>query len=259
MTKITSSSTVKSGNGSPTALPIALVTGGSKRIGAEIIRTLHPEYNIVLHYLNSSAEAKVLQQELNQKRNNSCQIIQANLDIHQEVLNLAEQAQQCWGGINVLINNASQFSPTPIGKVSETDWDTLMGSNMKAPFFLSQALADELKNNNGSIINIVDIYSERPLREHTVYSMAKAGLKMMTESLAKELGPNVRVNAIAPGPILWPEISKGPDQENIIQSTALKRQGSPEDIAKIVLFLLQGGSYITGEMIRVDGGRHLTW
>ena len=240
-------------------VPVALVTGGSKRIGAEIIRTLHPEYNIVLHYHHSSDEAKALQQELNQKRNNSCRIIQANLDTHLKVLNLAEQAQQCWGKINALINNASQFFPSPIGKVSEVDWDTLMGSNMKAPFFLSQALAEELKKNQGNIINIVDIYAERPLREHTVYSMAKAGLKMMTESLAKELGPNVRVNAIAPGPILWPESTDNSSQEKIIQGTALKRQGSPADIAKTVRFLLQEGNYITGEMIRVDGGRHLSW
>ena len=259
MTEIYSSATIKPNNDHFSALPVALVTGGSKRIGADIIRTLHPEYNIVLHYLNSSAEAKVLQQALNQKRDNSCQIIQANLDIHQEVLNLAKQAQQLWGGINVLINNASQFFPTPIGNVSETDWDALMSSNMKAPFFLSQALAGELKKNNGNIINIVDIYSERPLREHSIYSMAKAGLKMMTESLAKELGPHVRVNAIAPGPILWPETSNEPAHDKIIQSTALKRQGSPKDIARTVQFLLQENVYITGEMIRVDGGRHLTW
>ncbi len=239
--------------------PVLLITGGSKRIGAEIIRTLHPSFNIVLHYRHSSTEAQILQQQLNQQRNNSCKIIQANLDHHQEVLKLAEQAKQCWGKINTLINNASQFFPSPIGQVSETDWDALMSSNLKAPFFLSQALAEELKKNQGNIINIADIYAERPLREHTVYAMAKAGLKMMTESLAKELGPQVRVNAIAPGPILWPESKAGPDQEKIIQSTALKRQGSPADVAKTTLFLLQDGGYITGEMIRVDGGRHLTW
>lgn len=239
--------------------PVLLISGGSKRIGAEIIRTLHPGYNIVLHYRASSAEAKNLQQELNQQRNNSCQIIQADLDKHHEVLKLAEQALSCWGKINTLINNASQFFPSPIGKVSEVDWDALMGSNMKAPFFLSQALAEELKLNQGNIINIIDIYAERPLREHTVYSMAKAGLKIMTESLAKELGPQVRVNAVAPGPILWPETTDESTQENIIQSTALKRQGSPGDIARAVKFLLEDGAYITGEMIRVDGGRHLTW
>ncbi len=239
--------------------PVLLITGGSKRIGADIVRALHPAYNIVLHYRNSVAEAKALSQILNQSRNNSCQIIQANLNNHQEVLNLAETAKQCWGKINALINNASEFFPTPIGKVTESNWDALLGSNMKAPFFLSQALADELKRNQGNIINIVDIYAERPLREHTVYSMAKAGLKMMTESLAKELGPNVRVNAIAPGPILWSDTPSGPDQEKIIQSTALKRQGTPDAIAKAVEFLLQDANYTTGEMIRIDGGRHLSW
>lgn len=239
--------------------PVVLVTGGSKRIGAEIIRTLHPHFNIVLHYRYSFSDADSLCKQLNQRRENSCQLIQANLDAHQDVLNLAEQAQQCWGKINALINNASQFYPSPIGKVTESDWDTLLSSNMKAPFFLAQALAAELKNNQGSIINIADIYGERPLREHTVYSMAKAGLIMMTKSLAKEFGPEVRVNAIAPGPILWPESPADANHEKIIQSTALQRQGSPSDIAKTVLFLLQDANYISGEIIRVDGGRHLSW
>ena len=165
-----------------------------------------------------------------------------------------------WGSLDLLVNNASVFYPTPIGKVSEADWDELMGSNLKAPLFLSQAAAPYLKHSHGVIINMLDIHARRPLREHTLYSTAKAGLAMLTLSLARELGPEVRVNGVAPGPILWPE--QGLDEKSkraILDNTALKRSGSPDDIANAIVYLVRDADYVTGQIIAVDGGRSIGW
>jgi len=237
----------------------ALITGAAARIGAEISRTLHAAgMNIVIHYRSSSASASALADKLNAQRPNSAAIIQADLLNTATLDKLVESAASIWGGLDVLINNASSFYPTPVGKITEAHWDDLMGSNLKAPVFLSQAATPYLKNTHGCIINIVDIHGFRPMKEHPVYCAAKAGLAMITQSLAKELGPEIRVNGVAPGAIMWPSTELDPQvQESILERTALKRQGCPQDIAKAVKFLIMDGEYITGQVIPVDGGRSL--
>ena len=234
-----------------------LITGAARRVGAEVARHLHAAgMDIVIHYRNSRAEAEALAESLNAVRADSAGLVSGDLLDIPSLPRLAEAARQVFGTIDVLINNASTFYPTPVGGITEKHWDDLLGSNLKAPLFLSQAMAPELKARRGCIVNIVDIHAIRPLKGYPVYSVAKAGLWMLTQSLARELGPDVRVNGIAPGAILWPEAEENstPHQE-MIERTALKREGSPEAIARTALFLIRDADYITGQIIPVDGGR----
>lgn len=238
----------------------ALITGAAKRLGAATARALHAEgMNLLLHYNKSEAEAQALATELNRARPDSAAIAQADLANTQGLESLVKAALQ-WNGLDVLINNASSFRPTPIGQIGEDDWDDLMGSNLKAPLFLAQAAAPHLKKNQGCIVNMIDIHAYRPLREHTVYCAAKAGLVMLTLSLAKELGPEVRVNGVAPGPVLWPEAPMdAATKKSILEATALKRKGSPEDISGAILYLVRDAEYVTGQILAVDGGRSIGW
>jgi pteridine reductase len=236
-----------------------LITGAAKRIGAACARLLHSEgCNVFLHYRSSAAEAQQLCDELNQLRPGSAKIMQADLLNMPELEAVAREASVAWGGVDVLVNNASSFYPTVMSEVSERQWDELLGSNLKAPFFLSQALAKTLAGNKGCIVNIVDIHAERGLSGYPVYSIAKAGLAAMTKVLAKELGSAVRVNGVAPGAILWPDndLSEATKRE-ILQRVMLKRSGEPGDVAKAVLFLIKDADYITGQILTVDGGRTL--
>ena len=237
---------------------VVLITGAAHRIGATTAKLLHQnDMNIVLHYRGSREQAQALQKELNDVRENSVILIQADLHITNGLHALIEESIKAWGRLDVLINNASSFYPTKIGKATEEHWEDLIGSNLKAPFFLSQAAAPHLKKTNGCIINIVDIHAERPLKTYPIYSMAKAGLVMMTKSLAGELGPEIRVNAVAPGAILWPENLDDVAKQRIISRTFLKRQGNPNDISKTILYLISDADYVTGQIITVDGGRSL--
>jgi len=237
---------------------VVLITGAAHRIGATTARMLHAEgMNILLHYRHSRDAAETLQTELNDIRPDSVKLLQADLHDTQSLPGLIEEAVNAWGRLDVLINNASSFYPTPIGGVTEAQWDDLIGSNLKAPLFLSQAAAPYLRQHQGCIVSIVDIHAERPLKEFPVYSMAKAGLVMLTKSLACELGPEVRVNAVAPGAILWPENLGEAEKEKIISRTFLKRQGAPEDIAKAILYLVRDAGYVSGQVLTVDGGRSL--
>ena len=238
----------------------ALITGSARRIGATLAHTLHHAgMNIVLHYHSSASEASKLCDQLNRLRTDSAVKVTANLLHFNSLQSLVSRAQQFWNRLDVLINNASSFYPTTIGKITEQHWDELMGTNLKAPLFLSQAAAPHLKENHGCIINIVDIHAERPLKNYPLYCAAKAGLVMLTKAIARELAPEVRSNGIAPGAILWPERADySPTHQEIIQRTALRRQGSPEDIARTALFLIRDADYITGQIIVVDGGRTLS-
>lgn len=241
---------------------VALITGAAKRIGAEIARHLHAaNFNLVIHYHQSEPEALSLIDELNSQRPGSAITIKADLNNQAQLINLATQACEQWQGISVLINNASSFYPTPFGKASEADWDDLIGSNLKAPYFLAQALAPALTASAGCIINIADIYADRPLRNHTIYSIAKAGNLMLTKSLAQELAPRVRVNGIAPGAILWPEQEdklSDEDKEKLLNKIPLQQRGQAQDIAKAIIFLVKDAPYITGHVLTLDGGRSLT-
>ncbi|MCX7084910.1 MAG: pteridine reductase [Methylococcales bacterium] len=238
-----------------------LITGAAKRIGASCARLLHSRgCNIILHYRSSIDDALLLCAELNQIRPNSALAIQANLLVSAELNQLAVKASEAWGGVDVLVNNASTFYPTAISEVTESQWDDLLGSNLKAPFFLAKALSAELLRNHGCIVNIVDIHAERGLKDHSVYSIAKAGLVTMTKVLAKELGPNVRVNAVAPGAIIWPETALSEsEKDSILQRIVLNRQGDATDIAKTVRFLIEDAGYMTGQVLTVDGGRTLNY
>ena len=236
-----------------------LITGAAKRIGAACARLLHEEgCNIILHYRSSQQEALDLCEELNTIRPDSARALQADLLSMKAIKELAEQARLVWGGIDVLVNNASTFYPTDFSEVTEAHWDELLDGNLKAPFFLAQALLPELKAHQGCIVNIADIHAERGLKAYPVYSIAKAGLVAMTRILAKELGPEVRVNAVSPGAILWPEndLSESVKLE-IVERVALKRSGEPQDIARAVKFLIWEADYITGQVIAIDGGRTL--
>lgn len=238
----------------------ALVTGAARRVGAVIAEQLHAAgMNLVLHYRRSEEEVTALCTALNSKRRDSATLAQTDLADVDGFDSLIKAALQ-WGSLDLLVNNAAVFTPTPIGSVTEVEWDDILNTNLKAPFFLSQAAAPYLRRNHGSIVNIVDIYGQRPLREHTVYSVSKAGLDMLTRSLARELGPDIRVNGIAPGAILWPERGiDGRTKKAILDRTALKRVGSPEDIAQAVLYLAREATYITGQILTVDGGRNISW
>jgi len=236
---------------------VVLITGGVKRVGAVVARYLHEQgMNLVLHYRHSEKAAHALQAELQEKRPNSVILLQADL-LHTAKLNsMVHEVIEQYERLDVLINNASSFYPTPVGDATEKEWDDLIGSNLKAPFFLSQAAAPHLAKHSGCIINMADIHAERPLSEHPIYCSAKAGLVMLTKSLAKDLGPQVRVNAIAPGAILWPEQGLNDiAKQRLISKIPLKRHGNPMDIAKTMLFLIRDGQYINGQVIAVDGGR----
>jgi pteridine reductase len=240
--------------------PVVLVTGAARRIGAQIARTLHGAgYDIALHYRSSADEAKALRAELESVRANSVLLAPAELADIAQLPALVQGVLERFGRLDGLVNNASAFHATPLGAITEADWDTLFASNAKAPLFLSQAAAPHLRECEGAIVNIVDIYADRPLAQHTVYVMAKAALGAMTASLARELAPAVRVNGVAPGAILWPEEGKAyADQAALIEGTPLRRLGSPEDIGGAVLYLLRDAHYVTGEILRVDGGRWLS-
>lgn len=238
---------------------VALITGAARRIGAVIARALHRQgMRVALHYRSSEAEADALARELNHARLHSAALIRADLRRVEELPAMIDQTVSAWGRLDTLVNNASAFFPTPVGSITMAQWDTLIDSNLKGPLFLSQAAAPALMENDGCIVNITDIHAERPLKGYCVYSIAKAGLVMLTRSLARELGPRVRVNAVAPGAILWPEHELDEaGRREIVARTALKRQGTPEDIARAVLFLVRDGVYVTGQTIAVDGGRSL--
>ena len=246
---------------------VALVTGAAKRIGAEIARQLHASgFNLVIHYNHSMVAANKLIEELNSARKNSAVGAKADLNDHSQVIQLARQSTAHWQRLDLLVNNASSFFPTPLNNATEQDWDNLINSNLKAPFFLSQLLAESLKKNRGCIINIADIYAQRPLKNHSIYSIAKAGNVMITKSLAQELAPDVRVNGIAPGAILWPDdyYKKSEDQlsdenkEKMLAQIPLQQRGQVQDIARTILFLAKDAPYITGQIIAVDGGRSIT-
>ena len=237
----------------------ALITGGAKRVGAVTTQTLHQAgYNVIIHCRLSRQAADELATQLNSKRADSARVIQGDLNIDTIYDRLIEEAYQCWDRLDVLVNNASSFYPTPVGSITLDDWNNLVNSNMKAPLFLAQAAAPYLRQAQGNIINMVDVHAQRPMKEHPVYCAAKAGLAMLTMSLAKELGPEVRVNGVAPGAILWPENDMPEHTKNLIlERTSLKRPGEPIDIAKTILFLVRDGDYITGQIIAVDGGRSI--
>jgi len=239
---------------------VVLITGGAKRVGAATCRRLHSAgANIMLHYRVSAGEARLLQAELNHQRKDSVALIQADLLDTAKLPAMVEQTVQSFGRLDALVNNASSFFQTPVGEITTAAWEDLIGTNLRAPLFLSQAAAPALKKSLGAIVNITDIHAERPLKNYVVYSVAKAGLVGLTRSLARELAPEVRVNAVAPGPILWPDDETFDElsRQRIISHTPLKREGTPEDIAKAVHFLLAEATYVTGETINVDGGRHV--
>jgi pteridine reductase len=236
-----------------------LITGGARRVGAAVVRALHAAgANLVVHYRSSQEDAIALARELNERRSGSVVVQAADLLEPTTPQDLVARALAAFGRLDVLINNASSFYATPVGTITSADWDDLMGSNLKAPLFLSQAAAPSLRERGGLIVNLVDIHGLRPLKGHPVYCAAKAGLAMLTRSLARELGPAIRVNGIAPGPVLWPEGNLDETlKQEIIEKTALKRYGTPEDIARTVLFLAKDAPYITGQIIAVDGGRSI--
>ena len=240
----------------------ALVTGGAKRVGAAICRRLHGQgANLMLHHRASVVEARALQKELNAQRKDSVALIQSDLLNNASLPDLVKTTLKQFGRLDILVNNASSFFATAIGEITEKTWDDLVGTNLKAPLFLSQAAAGELRKRHGCIVNIVDIHAEFPMKNYVVYTVAKGGLLALTRSLARELGPEVRVNGVAPGTILWPEDDAWSDElsrQRIVNQTALKRAGEPDDIAKAVEFLVSAAPYVTGQVIAVDGGRSIT-
>jgi pteridine reductase len=239
--------------------PVALVTGAAKRVGAVIARTLHAAgYDVALHCRHSRAERDALMAELESHRARSTLGLQADLADSTQLPGLIEQTVGRFGRLDALVNNASAFYPTPLGEISARQCDELFAINARAPLLLAQAAAAHLKSAHGAIVNIVDIYAQRPLPEHAAYCMSKAALAMATLALAQELGPEVRVNGVAPGAVLWPESGKEyADREAIVARTPLQRAGTPEDIAGAVLWLLRDAPFVTGEIVRVDGGRTL--
>ena len=239
--------------------PVALITGCAKRIGAATARHLHAAgYDVALHYRNSREAIEALAAELDHARPGSAHTLPADLAEFDRIPELVAHTIGRFGRLDALVNNASAFHPTPIGLATPDDWDAMMASNARAPFFLSQATAPHLRATGGAIVNLTDIYGERPLRQHTLYSMAKAALLMMTRSLAVELGPEIRVNAVSPGAILWPEDgSNTAAQEAMLARTPLGRTGTPDEVAEAVRWLLQDARYSTGQVLYLDGGRML--
>lgn len=240
---------------------VILITGGAKRVGAAICRQLHAQgAHLMIHYNTSVNEARALQAELNLKRPDSVAIIQGDLLNITVLPSLIHETIQHFGRLDALINNASTYYPTEIGQINENNWQDLMGSNLKAPIFLAQAAAAELRKQHGCIVNITDMHIERPKKGYIIYSVAKAGLVTLTKSLAHELSPEVRVNAVAPGPVQWPEDNPQFDEvyrQRVINQTLLKRVGEPEDVAKAVKFLIYDAPFVTGHVLAVDGGRSL--
>lgn len=240
---------------------IALITGAAQRLGAGIARKLHQQgINTIIHYRHSKDAAESLCAELNSQRPQSAAALQADLSQLEALPILIEMAVNVWGHLDILINNASCFFRTPMGQVTEEQWNILMDTNVKAPFFLAQAAAPFLQSSSSpTIINITDIHASKPLRDFNAYCISKAALSMLTKTLAKELAPHIRVNAIAPGAVAWPEGNNAldePSKAKIIQRTALKKHGSAEDIAAAAWFLVEQ-PFITGETITVDGGRFI--
>jgi len=240
---------------------VALITGGARRVGAAISRLLHQGgMNLMVHYRASAEQARALQADLNAVRADSVALPQADLLNAASLPAMVNETLQRFGRLDVLINNASSFFPTVVGEISDREWDDLMGTNLKTPLFLSQAAAPHLRRSHGCIVNIIDIHADRPMRNYVVYSVAKGGLLALTRSLAAELGPEVRVNGVSPGAIVWPEDERWSDElarQRIVQTTLLKRIGEPEDIARTVGFLVFDAPYITGQVIAVDGGRSI--
>lgn len=238
---------------------VVLVTGGAKRVGAAICRRLHAAgAQIAIHYRSSRLEALALQDELNALRPDSAAVFQADLLELEALPELLQEVLLKFRQLDALVNNASSFYATPLADIDERQWQDLLGTNLKAPLFLAQAAAAELRRHRGCIVNIADIHAERPMHGHLLYSTAKAGLVALTKALAQEMAPHVRVNAVAPGVIVWPETEVWLDEEErrkIVAHTLLKREGEPDDIALTVAFLIQDAPYITGQIISVDGGR----
>ena len=239
--------------------PVALVTGAARRLGAAIARTLHAAgFDVVLHCHRSRADADALAAALEAMRAGSTLVLQADLVELDRLPELIAKAMSWHGRLDALVNNASAFFPTPFGEATPAQWDALFAANARAPFFLTQAAAPHLRATRGAVVNLTDIHAERPLREHAVYGMSKAALAYMTRALGLELAPEVRVNAIAPGAILWPE--EGKDEATkaaLLARTPLGRTGTPEEVAEAVRWLLQDARYTTGQVLRLDGGRML--
>ncbi len=241
---------------------VVLITGGARRVGAAICRRLHERgADLMIHYRASDMDARALQDELNASRSDSVSLIQADLLNISGLASLVSETVNRFGRLDVLINNASSFFPTNLGEIDESAWEDLVGTNLKAPLFLSQAAAPQIRKHRGCIVNIVDIHADKPLKNYLVYTTAKGGLVALTKSLAREIGPEARANAVAPGAILWPEDEVWADalsRQRIINQTLLKRVGEPDDIAKAVVFLVADAPYVTGQVIAVDGGRSVS-
>lgn len=252
-------------NNNSNSTKTCLLTGASKRLGACTTRKFHSEgFNVIVHYHSSVADAEALIAKLNSLRPNSATAIQADLNDKEQVNTLAEKALTSFQSLDVLVNNASAFYPTPIGESTQDDWDNLIDSNLRAAFFLSQQLASELVSRGGSVVNMVDTHADNPLKDFPIYSIAKAGVKAMTKAMAKELAPKVRVNGVSPGAILWPpslQDSSDPkvleSREKMLRKIPLQKLGDAQNIADTVFFLANDACYVTGQVIRVDGGRYL--
>lgn len=246
----------------PDHTPVALITGAAHRLGSHTARTLHDRgWNLVIHYRSRHSQANALADDLNQVRPGSAVLLQGDLSAIEQLQPLVENAVAAWGRLDGLVNNASTFSPTPTHAATTEDWDSIMHTNLRAPFFLLQACLPALRASGGSVVNLIDIYSERPLKEHPLYCASKAGLAALTRSWALDLAPEVRVNGVSPGAILWPEGDAPgehtPYQQAILDKTPLARTGTPGDIARTIAFLLCDAPFITGQILPVDGGRSL--
>jgi len=240
---------------------VVLVTGAARRIGAAIVTRLHENgARVAIHYRSSASEANSLATRLNNERADSAATFAADLLDMKQLPKLISDVMDWAGRLDCLVNNASSFYPTPVGGITEAQWDDLVGSNLKAPLFLAQAAVPHLRENGGTIVNIVDIHAQRPLRNHAVYGPAKAGLAMLTRALAKDLAPDIRVNGVSPGAILWPEDGMSDAaQQTILRQVPLQRPGDPDDVAGCVLYLMRDATYVTGQIIVVDGGRSIGW
>ncbi|RDV27518.1 pteridine reductase [Alteromonas aestuariivivens] len=238
--------------------PVVLITGAARRIGATLARHMHQAgYRVIIHYQHSASQASLLADELNAQRPNSALTLSADLCDINQVESLAERASTAFGQVDVLVNNASSFYPTPVGNITAQDWHLLVGSNVQGPLFLSQALLPSLRREGGSIINLIDMHIDRPLPKHSVYCLAKSALASLTRSLANELAPAVRVNGIAPGAILWPERELDDAEKNALLATVpLGKLGDPQAIAQALDYLLKA-DYVTGQILYVDGGRSI--